>query len=269
MFKKTSMIILNSIIVLTLIYLIVVLVIFLSQRKLMYHPNENNYLEENQLNHKIEKVYINSDFKLLGWHHVKNKKFKTLLFFHGNAGNLQNRIYKLNDISKLDLNYLIIAYRGFSGNKGKPNEIGLYKDSEAAKKWLNNIGVSDKDIILYGESLGTAVAVDLASKHNFAGIILESPFTSMVKLSKIYYPYLPVKILLKDKYESIKKIDKINFPKMVMHGDKDKIVPFSMGKEMFKKFSEPKLSYFRKGDDHMMEFDEELLEKIKNFLKII
>ena len=269
MYKKISMIILNSAIALTVIYLVVVIVIFLSQRKLMYHPNENNYLEENQLNHKIEKVYINSDFKLLGWHHVKNKKFKTLLFFHGNAGNLQNRIYKLNDISKLDLNYLIIAYRGFSGNKGEPNEIGLYKDSESAKKWLNNIGVSDKDIILYGESLGTAVAVDLASKHNFAGIILESPFTSMVKLSKIYYPYLPVKILLKDKYESIKKIDKINFPKMVMHGDKDKIVPFSMGKEMFEKFSEPKLSYFRKGDDHMMEFDEELLEKIKNFLKII
>ena len=73
-----------------------------------------------------------------------------MLFFHGNAGNLQNRIYKLNDISKLDLNYLIIAYRGFSGNKGEPNEIGLYKDSEAAKKWLNDIGVSDKDIILYG-----------------------------------------------------------------------------------------------------------------------
>ena len=269
MYKKISMIILNSAIALTVIYLVVVIVIFLSQRKLMYHPNENNYLEENQLNHKIEKVYINSDFKLLGWHHLKNKKFKTLLFFHGNAGNLQNRIYKLNDISKLDLNYLIIAYRGFSGNKGEPNEIGLYKDSEVAKKWLNNIGVSDKDIILYGESLGTAVAVDLASKHNFAGIILESPFTSMVKLSKIYYPYLPVKILLKDKYESIKKIDKINFPKMVMHGDKDKIVPFSMGKEMFEKFSEPKLSYFRKDDDHMMEFDEELLEKIKNFLKII
>mgnify|MGYP002025474318 FL=1 len=269
MYKKISMIILNSIIVLLLIYLVVVVVIFLSQRKLMYHPNENNYLEENQLNHRIQKVYINSDFKLLGWYHFKNKKFKTLLFFHGNAGNLQNRIYKLNDISKLDLNYLIISYRGFSGNKGMPNEIGLYKDSESAKKWLNDIGVYDEDIILYGESLGTAVAVDLASKHKFAGIILESPFTSMVKLSKIYYPYLPVKILLKDKYESIKKISSINFPKMVMHGDKDKIVPFNMGKEMFENFSEPKLSYFRKGDDHMMEFDEELLENIKNFLKII
>ena len=75
MYKKISMIILNSAIALTVIYLVVVIVIFLSQRKLMYHPNENNYLEENQLNHKIEKVYINSDFKLLGWHHLKNKKF--------------------------------------------------------------------------------------------------------------------------------------------------------------------------------------------------
>ncbi len=269
MFKKTPMIILNSIIFLTFIYLLLVLIIFFSQRKLMYHPYENNHLEENQLNHKIEKVYINSDFKLLGWHHSKNKKFKTLLFFHGNAGNLQNRIYKLNDLSKLNLNYLIIAYRGFSGNKGKPNEIGLYKDSESAKKWLNENGISDDDIILYGESLGTAVAIDLASKYKFAGIILESPFTSMVKLSKIYYPFLPVKILLKDKYESINKINNINFPKMVMHGDKDNIVPFSMGKEMFEKFSEPKISYFRKDDDHMMEFDEELLKNIQNFLKII
>ena len=253
------------------VYFSILILLFIFQRNLMYHPNENNYYGE-KLEVEIEKVKIRTsdNINLLGWFHKKNlENNKTILFFHGNAGNLQNRIYKLNDISKLDLNYLIIAYRGFSGNKGEPNEIGLYKDSEAAKKWLNDIGVSDKDIILYGESLGTAVAVDLASKHNFAGIILESPFTSMVKLSKIYYPYLPVKILLKDKYESIKKIDKINFPKMVMHGDKDKIVPFSMGKEMFEKFSEPKLSYFRKGDDHMMEFDEELLERIKNFLKII
>ena len=200
------MIILNSIFTLALIYLVVVLVIFFSQRKLMYHPYENNYLEENQLNHNIEKVYIQSDFKILGWHHFKNKKFKTLLFFHGNAGNLQNRIYKLNDISKLDINYLIIAYRGFSGNKGKPNETGLYKDSESAKKWLNDYGVSDKDIILYGESLGAAVAIDLASKHKFAGIILESPFTSMIDAGKNKYPFLPVAFLLKDKYESKKKL---------------------------------------------------------------
>ena len=152
-------------------------------------------------------------------------------------------------------------------NQNKKTLFTAEERVEMIEKEVNDIKL-DKNNVVKVECF-EGLIVDLASKHNFAGIILESPFTSMVKLSKIYYPYLPVKILLKDKYESIKKIDKINFPKMVMHGDKDKIVPFSMGKEMFEKFSEPKLSYFRKDDDHMMEFDEELLEKIKNFLKII
>ena len=84
--------------------------------------SENNYLDENQLNHKVEKIKIASDNELNSWYYKKNENFKTLLFFHGNAGSLENRIYKLNDLSKLDLNYLIVAYRGFSGNKGSPSE---------------------------------------------------------------------------------------------------------------------------------------------------
>ena len=187
--------------------------------------------------------------------------------FHSSQNNdFINRIYKLNEIAELELNYLIIAYRGFSGNEGKPTEEGLYIDSMAAKSWLNSINIDDSNIILYGESLGTAVAVNLGSKFSFAGIILESPFTSMVELSKIYYPYLPVNLLLKDRYDSINKIGKITFPKLVMHGDKDNIVPFSMGKRMFESFSEPKFSYFKSGDDHMMDFDKELLGNIINFI---
>ena len=251
---------------LLLIYIAICTVIFFTQRSLMYHPSENNYLDENQLNHKVEKIKIPSDDELTSWYFKKNKNFKTLLFFHGNAGSLDNRIYKLNDLSKLDLNYLIIAYRGFSGNEGNPTEEGLYSDSMAAKNWLNSINIDDTNIILYGESLGTAVAVDLGSKFPFAGIILESPFTSMVELSKIYYPYLPVNLLLKDRYDSINKISKITFPKLVMHGDKDNIVPFRMGKRMFESFSEPKFSYFKSGDDHMMDFDQELLGNLKNFI---
>ena len=110
-----------------------------------------------------------------------------MLFFHGNAGRLDNRIYKLNEISNLDLNYLIVAYRGFSGNAGKPSEFGLYKDANESKKWLNQNGVRDEDIILYGESLGTAIAIDMGQNFRLSGIILESPFTSMTKLAKKYY----------------------------------------------------------------------------------
>ena len=223
-------------------------------------------MDETQLNHTIEKTFIQSNDKLVSWYFKKNPKFKTILFFHGNAGKLDNRVYKLNELSKLELNYLIVAYRGFSGNAGKPTESGLYEDANFAKIWLNKNGVKDKDIIIYGESLGTAVAIDLASRHNFSGIILESPFTSMLDLAQKYYPIFPVKLILKDRYESRKKLNDIKSPVLVMHGKKDKIVPFYMGEQILEALSSPKFSYFNDNDDHMMEYNEDLLGSIKNFL---
>ena len=251
---------------LILVYFIILTVIYFAQRSLMYHPSENNYLDENKLNHKIEKMKISSDDELTSWYFKKNESFKTLLFFHGNAGSLENRIYKLNDLSKLNLNYLIVAYRGFSGNKGSPTELGLYKDSRVAKYWLNLNNISDQNIILYGESLGAAVAVDLAKDHKFAGVILESPFTSMLKLSRKYYPWAPTGLLLKDKYETDKKIKKVFSPILILHGRKDKIVPFEMGQELFKKANNPKYNYFIDNDDHMMDFNEELINSISSFI---
>ena len=223
-------------------------------------------MDETQLNHTIEKTFIQSNDKLVSWYFKKKPKFKTILFFHGNAGKLDNRVYKLNELSKLELNYLIVAYRGFSGNAGKPTESGLYEDANFAKIWLNKNGVKDKDIIIYGESLGTAVAIDLASRYNFSGIILESPFTSMLDLAQKYYPIFPVKLILKDRYESRKKLNDIKSPVLVMHGKKDKIVPFYMGEQILEALSSPKFSYFNDNDDHMMEYNEDLLGSIKNFL---
>ena len=263
---KIGSIVLNSFLILLIVYISVVVFLFFYQRKLLYHPSENNYLDETQLNHTIEKTFIQSNDKLVSWYFKKNPKFKTILFFHGNAGKLDNRVYKLNELSKLELNYLIVAYRGFSGNAGKPTESGLYEDANFAKIWLNKNGVKDKDIIIYGESLGTAVAIDLASRHNFSGIILESPFTSMLDLAQKYYPIFPVKLILKDRYESRKKLNDIKSPVLVMHGKKDKIVPFYMGEQILKGLSSPKFSYFNDNDDHMMEYNEDLLGSIKNFL---
>ena len=263
---KLGSIALNSFLILLFLYIFVIIFLFFYQRKLLYHPSENNYLDETQLNHTIEKTFIQSNDKLVSWYFKKNPKFKTILFFHGNAGKLDNRVYKLNELSKLELNYLIVAYRGFSGNAGKPTESGLYEDANFAKIWLNKNGVKDKDIIIYGESLGTAVAIDLASRYNFSGIILESPFTSMLDLAQKYYPIFPVKLILKDRYESRKKLNDIKSPVLVMHGKKDKIVPFYMGEQILEALSSPKFSYFNDNDDHMMEYNEDLLGSIKNFL---
>ena len=182
---------------------------------------------------------------------------------------MENRIYKLNHLGDLNINYLIVAYRGFNNNSGKPTERGLYMDAAASVNWLKSINIEEKNIVLYGESLGTAVAVEIGKNKKFKGIILESPFTSMIDTAKIYYPYLPIKFLLKDKFDTINKINKINFPILVMHGQKDNIVPFFMGKKIYKAANFPKYSYFSDYDDHMMDFNENLITAIKTFFKSI
>ena len=159
-----------------LAYLIIILFVYFYQRSLLYNPSENNYLND-KINFNYKEIFIETDkkIKLKSWFIAKDlKNFKTILFFHGNAGNLFNRVHKLNELNKLDLNILIISWRGFSGNKGKPTEKNLYHDAQEAVKWLKVQGLDNKNIILYGESLGTGIATELASKNNFGGIILES-----------------------------------------------------------------------------------------------
>ena len=250
-------------------YFLVLIFLYFYQRNLMYHPNENNYFDD-KLTVSIEKVKIKTgdNIELLGWFHEKNlNKFKTILFFHGNAGSLENRIHKLNHFGEMDINFLIIAWRGFSGNKGKPSEKGLYEDGISAINWLLNKGVEEQNIIIYGESLGTGVATHLSQYRNFAGIILETPFTSMIDAAKAFYPYIPVSLLLKDRFDNKNKIKNINSPLLVMHGEVDQIVPFSMGQKIYEIANEPKYSYFTKHDNHMMEYDKNLINTLNSFLK--
>ena len=255
----------------TLAYLVINLFIYFYQRNLLYNPSENNYLND-KINFNYKEIFIETDknIKLKSWFINKDlKKFKTVVFFHGNAGNLLNRVHKINELNKLDINILLTSWRGFSGNKGKPSEKNLYYDAQQIIDWLKVQGLDNKDIVLYGESLGTGVATELASKNNFGGIILESPFTSMVDTAKIYYPYLPVNFLLKDRYDSKSKINDIKTPILIMHGKMDNIVPQQMGLELFEKANNPKYSYFPEDDDHMMNYNEQLLNKIKLFINKI
>ena len=254
-----------------LAYFIIILFVYFYQRNLLYHPSENNYLND-KITFNYEEIFIEIDkkIKLKSWFIKKDlNKFKTILIFHGNAGNLFNRVYKMNELNKLDVNILLISWRGFSGNKGKPTEKNLYRDADEAVKWLNNRGAISKNIILYGESLGTGVATELGTSNAFGGIILESPFTSIANAAKIYYPYLPINIILKDRYDSIGKIKNITTPILIMHGKMDNIVPQQMGLELFEKANNPKYSYFPEEDDHMMNYNKQLLNKIKLFINKI
>ena len=267
--NKKKMYILSIVGLVVLIYLTITSVLYYSQRSLLYHPTENNYSGD-QLTVPIDKVRIKTDdnIELLSWYHDKDiQNYKTILFLHGNAGSLENRIHKINHFNEMEINFLIISWRGFSGNKGKPTEEGLYKDAKSAVKWLINKGVKKENIIIYGESLGTGVATEISQNESFAGIILESPFSSMVAAGKSKYPIFPIGLLLKDKYESDKKIKNIKSPVLVMHGEADTIVPFWMGKKIYELANNPKYYYFPEYDDHMMEYNDKLLNTLKSFIK--
>jgi len=267
--NNKKMYILFLVILVILVYFFASLGLYIFQRNLLYHPTENNY-DGDKLTVNIEEVKIVTDdnIDLLAWYHNKDiNKFKTILFLHGNAGSLENRIHKINHFKDMNINFLLLSWRGFSGNKGKPTEQGLYQDAKSAVKWLVKQGVIEENIIIYGESLGTGITVEISQNKNFAGIILETPFTSMVAAGKSKYPIFPIKLLLKDKYESDKKIKNIKSPILIMHGEEDQIVPFWMGKKMFQMANEPKYSYFTKFDDHMMEYDENLVLELKKFIK--
>ena len=268
-FKNFGVYFLQFILTIFVIYFLVLVFLYFYQRSLLYHPNENNYSGD-KISVDIEKVKIQTsdNIELLGWYHEKNlKDYKTLVYFHGNAGSLENRIHKLNHFQDMNINFLIIAWRGFNGNKGKPSERGLYVDGKSAIDWLIKKGVDEKNLILYGESLGTGVATHLAQNKNYAGVILETPFTSMIDAAKNFYPYIPVNLLLKDKFENYKKVKNINSPILIMHGEVDQIVPFSMGKKIYELANNPKYSYFTKYDNHMMEYDENLILALKSFFK--
>ena len=256
------------ILIIFVIYFSILVFLYFYQRNLLYLPNENNYSGDKiSVDVKKVKILTSDNIELLGWYHKKNiKDYKTLVYFHGNAGSLENRIHKLNHFQDMNINFLIVAWRGFSGNTGKPTEKGLYEDARSAVRWLKSNGVKENNIIIYGESLGTGIATEVAQNKNFAGIILESPFTSMIDAGKDKYPYLPVRLLLKDRYESNKKIKNINSPILIMHGKADNLVPFYMGKKMYELANEPKYSYFSEYDDHMMEYNEKLLKVLTDFI---
>ena len=258
----------KSFFLLILIYFVITVVVYFFQRKLLYHPFSPQITGKGLI-HNFETINFKTsdNFELKGWFHLKNSNKKTILFLHGNAGNLDNRIDKLNFLGNMDINFLIISWRGYSGNLGNPSETGLYKDALGGIEWLNKKGISNDRIILYGESLGTAITTEVAQNENFAGIILEAPFTSMVDMGQKIYPIFPVRFLLKDKYESKNKIKNIKSPILVLHGRKDKIVPFYMGEKIFEMANSPKFKYFTDLDDHMMNFDEKLVNEIDLFIR--
>ncbi len=195
----------------------------------------------------------------------------TLLWFHGNAGNINNRLENIKMLyDRVPVNVFIIDYRQYGRSEGKISEKGTYIDARAALAYLHSRNdINNEKIIFFGRSLGSAVAVELALKEKCRALILEAPFTSMKELAKSFYPFLPVGLILRTKYDSLSKIGDIKVPILIMHGDKDELVPIEQAWRLYETANEPKEFYTIPGaghnDTHIVG-GEEYFDVIKNFV---
>ncbi len=196
----------------------------------------------------------------------------TLLWFHGNAGNINRRLDNLKMLhDRVPVNVFIIDYRQYGKSEGKISEQGTYLDAKAALSYLHSRkDINNAKIIFFGRSLGSAVAVDLAVKEKCCALILETPFTSIKEMGKELYPHLLIILhLLRTKYDSLSKIGKIKVPTLIMHGDKDELVPIEQGRKLYEQANEPKEFYTIPGamhnDTHIVG-GEEYFDVIKRFV---
>lgn len=179
--------------------------------------------------------------KLHGWYLPADGARFTLLLSHGNGGNISHRIGKLLLLRALGVNVFIYDYRGYGRSEGQPSEAGTYQDALAACDWLRaSKGAVPGQVIAYGESLGSAVAVELAVQRPVAGVALESPFTSVPDMARAIYPWLPLRWLCAIRYDSLSKIVRLKAPLLVFHSPTDEIVPFEQGEKLFAAAPEPK-----------------------------
>ncbi|MGB2662251.1 MAG: alpha/beta hydrolase [Candidatus Omnitrophota bacterium] len=194
----------------------------------------------------------------------------TILFCHGNAGNISHRLEIIKMLNDLDLNVFIFDYRGYGKSGGSPSEKGTYLDALAAYEYLESRDDVDKErIIVHGKSLGASVTIDLATKVTPRAVISESAFTSIADIGQEIYPFLPMKLINTIKYDNLSKIETLKMPKLIIHSRDDEIIPFHHGKKLFDKAAEPKEFYQMKGshNEGILIYRDEYLQRIDEFLR--
>jgi hypothetical protein len=214
-----------------------------------YIENKNIYFPAKEIeslpsltNIPFEDVYIKTadEVKINGWFMPYKEANYTLLFFHGNAGNIGHRLEKINILRELGVNIFIIDYRGYGKSEGKPSEKGFYLDAQASYRYLvDNRKIRPQQIILYAESLGTAIAIDLASKFKVRALIIEGAFSSGKDMARRIYPFIP-NFIFSNMYDSTAKIKNIEAPKLFLHAQDDEVVPLGLAKKLYSFAYEPK-----------------------------
>jgi hypothetical protein len=217
-------------------------ILYLRQPQFLYNPRQEVTYTPDELGLDFEDVVFQSadGLKLNGWYVPANNSNLTILFCHGNGGNMMHCLDSINIFYNLRLNCFIFDYRGYGKSEGEPSEEGTYLDARAAYDWLVNVKKSSpNNIIIFGRSIGGSIAAQLASKVAAKSLIIESTFTSYADMGKKFYPYMPVRWFAKFKYSTIDYIKDVHCPVMIIHSRSDELVPFEFGLELYESSNEP------------------------------
>ncbi|VBB69728.1 hypothetical protein RIEGSTA812A_PEG_1201 [invertebrate metagenome] len=223
-------------------YAMLVGVMHTMQRSFMYYPHPIMTSPVESGVPEMQAVHLSSSdaLTLTSWYAPPRAGQPTVLYCHGNAGNIATRAFKVKPFLKDGYGVILVGYRGYGANPGAPTEAGLYADAQAALRYLLTQGIVQDHIVIYGESLGSGIAVHLATVYHPGALILEAPFTSAIDVAQLTYWYLPVQQLMKDRFDSINRIRHVNAPVLMLHGKRDGVVPITLGKRLFAAAVDPK-----------------------------
>jgi hypothetical protein len=220
--------------------------LYLFQRQLLYLPDRTRpeLVGLDRLGVRETMLSTEDGLSLLSWYLPPHPGQPVIAYFHGNGGHIGYRIQRLLRFARQEFGVLMLEYRGYGSNPGTPSEAGFYADGRAALAFLEREGVAPNRLVLYGESLGSGVAVQLAAQHDIAALILEAPPTSVAEVAQCHFPYVPAARLVTDRFDSLSRIGKVRAPILVLHGENDRVVPIRFGRALFNAAPEPKEGWF-------------------------
>jgi fermentation-respiration switch protein FrsA (DUF1100 family) len=248
-------------------YVAVLVAMLIFQRSLMYFPNPRRLdpAQEGIPAARVVEFNASDGVRLLAWHVPAQAGKPLVLYFQGNADGLGARIGRFRQLTDDGTGLLALNYRGYGGSGGSPSEKGLIADANAAYDFAIK-DVSPSRVVAFGESLGTGVAVALASEREVGGVILDAPFTSTADVGAAVYWYAPVRLFMFDQFHSDRRIGKVHAPLLILHGEQDRIVPISFGEKLFALANEPKRMHRFPLGGHVNLDDHGAMPAIKEFL---